>query len=197
MPKRRAPSDEEDEVSGNAQQSAPEEEVVKKSKKSTTKSEKPKASPNTSTSMTPIDQLRNQPQDQSSKKQKKGKEAATADGEVKTSGEGDKYVDLGRNRRATVRVFKGMSFRLADAIWQSRNDVNHRPGTPLIDIREYFGSGEEQKPGKKGISLKVEEVKKCSIVHVVTVLMRGSQWQALKQNADAIDGILSGLQTKD
>jgi len=44
MPKRRAPSDEEDEVKDNAYQSVSEEEVVKKSKKSTSKSEKPKAS---------------------------------------------------------------------------------------------------------------------------------------------------------
>lgn len=44
MPKRRVPSDEEDEVSDKAQQIASEEEVVKKSKKSTEKSEKVKAS---------------------------------------------------------------------------------------------------------------------------------------------------------
>lgn len=29
------------------------------------------------------------------------------------------------------------------------------------------------------------------------ILTTGSQWQALKQNADAIDGILSGLKSKD
>lgn len=133
MPKRRAPSDE-DEIGGNAHQSASEEEVAKKSKKSTTKSEKPKPS----------------------KKQKKGKEITTEDGEVKTNDEGEQYVDLGRNRRVTVNVFKGI---------------------PLIDIREYFGK--DQKPGKKGISLKLEE------------------WQALKLNMDAIDGILSNVKTKD
>jgi len=137
MPKRRVRSDEEAEASDNAQQIASEEEVVKKSKKSTTKSEKAKAPP--------------------SKKQKKGKGTAT-DGEVKTNEDGAQYVDLGRNRRATVRVFKG---------------------TPLIDIREFFGSGEDQKPGKKGISLKVEE------------------WQALKQNMDAIDEMLSSVKAKD
>jgi len=36
--------------------------------------------------------------------------------------------------------------------------TDHHPGIPLIDIREFFGSGEDQKPGKKGISLKAEEV---------------------------------------
>ena len=44
MPKRRAHSDEEDEVSENAAQNASEEEPVKKPKKSTAKSEKAKAS---------------------------------------------------------------------------------------------------------------------------------------------------------
>ena len=44
MPKRRAPSDEEDEVGDSVRQSASEEVVVKKSKKSTAKSEKAKAS---------------------------------------------------------------------------------------------------------------------------------------------------------
>lgn len=138
MPKRRVPSDEEDEGHNDAQQSAFEEEVVKKPKKAPAKAEKPKPQP--------------------SKKQKKGKESATADGGVKTNEEGDKYIDLGRNRRATVRVFKG---------------------NPLIDIREYFDSGGEKKPGKKGISLKPEE------------------WEALKQSSDAIDAILTGVETKD
>lgn len=43
-------------------------------------------------------------------------------------------------------------------IRQNRSDADHHPGIPLVDIREYFGSGEDQKPGKKGISLKLEEV---------------------------------------
>lgn len=70
-------------------------------------------------------------------------------------------------------------------------------GIPLIDIREYFGSEGEQKPGKKGISLKPEEVNEYSKVSIRTTLTVGSQWQALRQNADAIDGILSDVKTKD
>jgi len=135
MPKRRAQSDEEGEASENAVQDASGGEVVKKSKKSTAKSEKAKLS----------------------KKLKKEKEADADNGEVKTNEAGEQYIDLGRNRRATVRVFKGM---------------------PLIDIREYFGSGDDQKPGKKGISLKTEE------------------WQTLKQNTEAIDEMLSNIKTK-
>lgn len=111
MPKRRVPSDEEDEVEDNAHQSVSEGEVVKKSKKPSATSEKPKASASDLMRVT----LSNfgsdfRRQAQSSKKQKKGKQTTTADGEVKTNEEGDKYIDLGRNRRATVRVFKGTSF---------------------------------------------------------------------------------------
>ena len=47
------------------------------------------------------------------------------------------YIDLGKKRRAVVRSFKG---------------------TPLLDIREYYGEEGEEKPGKKGISLQLEQV---------------------------------------
>lgn len=39
-----------------------------------------------------------------------------------------------------------------------RATVRDFKGTILLDIREYYGSGTDTKPGKKGISLKVEEV---------------------------------------
>ena len=106
MPKRQVPSDEEDEVRDNAHQSASEEEVVKKSRES---SEKTKASTANLIRMTPSNNFTSTLclQAQPKKKQKKGKQTTGAGGEAKTNEEGDKYVDLGRNRRATVRVFKG------------------------------------------------------------------------------------------
>ncbi|EPT04978.1 hypothetical protein FOMPIDRAFT_85531 [Fomitopsis schrenkii] len=58
---------------------------------------------------------------------------------VKTNNEGDKYVDLGRKRRATVRAFKGK---------------------PLLDIREYYGQEGDENPGKKGIALNQDEWEK-------------------------------------
>ena len=167
MPKRRVPSDEEDEASDNTHKSASEEEVVKKSKKSSAKSEKSKASVAVLTRVTPIvADLR--PQAQPIKKQKKGEETIVASEGVKTNEEGEQYIDLGRNRRATVRVFKGTSL-FPDAVRQSGSDGDHHPGIPLIDIREFFNSGKDQKPGKKGISLKAEEVNKYSTVSIVSV----------------------------
>ena len=31
-------------------------------------------------------------------------------------------------------------------------------GTTFLDIREYYNAGDEEKPGKKGISLSAEQV---------------------------------------
>ncbi|TEB38387.1 PC4-domain-containing protein [Coprinellus micaceus] len=70
---------------------------------------------------------------------------------------GDKYVDLGKKKRATVRSFKE---------------------TLLLDIREFYDQGGEEKPGKKGISLTLE------------------QWKELKAAANTIDGLLSDLAAK-
>lgn len=80
---------------------------------------------------------------------------------------------------------------------QSRSDADHHLGTPLIDIREYFASGDDLKPGKKGISLKLEEVNQMVYSPYYNGIDDKPQWQALKQNADAIDTILSSVKAKD
>ena len=56
---------------------------------------------------------------------------------IKTNVEGEKYIDLGKKKRVTVRTFKGM---------------------PLVDIREFYGADGDEKPGKKGISLQPDQV---------------------------------------
>jgi len=56
---------------------------------------------------------------------------------INTNAEGEKYIDLGKKKRVTVRTFKGM---------------------PLIDIREFYGADGDEKPGKKGISLQPDQV---------------------------------------
>ncbi|KAJ7924843.1 transcriptional Coactivator p15-domain-containing protein [Mycena leptocephala] len=57
---------------------------------------------------------------------------------VEVSSEGDKFIQLGKNKRATVRNFKGAT---------------------LLDIREYYVDKEsgESKPGKKGVSLTLDQ----------------------------------------
>ena len=79
---------------------------------------------------------------------------------VKTNNEGDKYVDLGRKRRATVRAFKGMNpLHLASAYAVTDDLLSHPTGKPLLDIREYYGQEGDENPGKKGIALNQEEVR--------------------------------------
>lgn len=71
---------------------------------------------------------------------------------VLVNAEGDKYIDLGKKKRAVVRSFKGVA---------------------LLDIREYYGEPGEEKPGKKGISLNLD------------------QWKLLSGGADVIDKLFA------
>ncbi|EGO25440.1 hypothetical protein SERLADRAFT_465594 [Serpula lacrymans var. lacrymans S7.9] len=75
---------------------------------------------------------------------------------VHSTPEGEKYIDLGKKKRATVRKFKGAVF---------------------VDVREFFGNPGEEKPGKKGISLGLE------------------QWEALKSGASTIDSLFTELKS--
>ncbi|KAJ3735717.1 transcriptional Coactivator p15-domain-containing protein [Lentinula guzmanii] len=74
------------------------------------------------------------------KKKEKSKPVPSSSGagrSVEKNHEGDRYIDLGKKKRATVRSFKGTTF---------------------VDIREFYGDSEESmKPGKKGISLTPEQ----------------------------------------
>jgi len=79
---------------------------------------------------------------------------ATKRPEVLTTSEGDSYIELGKQKRVTVRKFKGKV---------------------LIDIREFYAKSGEEKPGKKGISLTLE------------------QWQALQSVSDDVNHLISQL----
>ncbi|KAK0454801.1 transcriptional Coactivator p15-domain-containing protein [Armillaria borealis] len=95
-----------------------------------------------------------EPIEAKSKAKKKAPNDSQSDAEVvvhKTS-DGNKYIDLGKKKRATVRSFKGM---------------------PLLDIREFYGQEGDEKPGKKGISLSLE------------------QWNTLKKGVDTIDRLFA------
>ncbi|KAL6310319.1 transcriptional Coactivator p15-domain-containing protein [Sparassis latifolia] len=74
-------------------------------------------------------------------KSKTGASSNTADTKdlgtsVLVNGDGDRFIDLGKKRRATVRTFKGTIF---------------------LDIREYYGQEGDEQPGKKGVTLQQEQ----------------------------------------
>lgn len=59
-------------------------------------------------------------------------------GAVKRNADGEAYFDLGKSKRVTVRQWKT---------------------AVLVDIREFYQKGGEELPGKKGISLTLEQYK--------------------------------------
>jgi len=88
-----------------------------------------------------------------------GDESSSAHEEVKRpavkalkTAEGENYVELGKKKRAAVRSFKGQVY---------------------VDIREFYGADGDEKPGKKGISLAMD------------------QWEALKRSVSTIDSFFA------
>ncbi|KAF9475537.1 PC4-domain-containing protein [Pholiota conissans] len=90
--------------------------------------------------------------------QKDGANCSSHDGiKILTNTDGEKYIDLGKKRRAIVRSFKKI---------------------PLLDIREYYEVDGDERPGKKGIALTLD------------------QWKLLKGGSNAIDKLFSDLNNK-
>uniref|UniRef100_A0A0N5C8I7 PC4 domain-containing protein n=1 Tax=Strongyloides papillosus TaxID=174720 RepID=A0A0N5C8I7_STREA len=84
----------------------------------------------------------------SSKKQKKDKTGGNSDDAPYITGkDGSKMYSLGNERYVSKSSFKGKEY---------------------INIREYYKDGDEMKPGKKGISLTMEqfEALKNAIAHL-------------------------------
>jgi len=89
------------------------------------------------------------------KKETSAKKKGSAGKNVSTNSNGESFVDLGKKRRVTIRKFNAQT---------------------LIDIREFYGEDDDDlKPGKKGISLSVE------------------QWEELKANVAVVDGLIKKL----
>ncbi|OCH84898.1 PC4-domain-containing protein [Obba rivulosa] len=63
-------------------------------------------------------------------------EAGPSDAVLRVNQDGEKYLDLGNRRRATVRNFKGHVY---------------------LDIRKFFLDGDIEKPGQKGIMLSQDQ----------------------------------------
>lgn len=81
------------------------------------------------------EELLTEEEEEKPKKKKKAAPKSEAKKSAKKNDEGggdEPFVDLGNNRRVTVRKFKGR---------------------PLIDIREFYEQNGELKPGRKGIAL--------------------------------------------
>jgi hypothetical protein len=88
-----------------------------------------------------------------------------ADIAIHSTPEGDKYLDLGKKKRATVRTFKGSYLQL----WSTScppNDIRSYEGNMLLDIREFYGTDGDEKPGKKGISLSIEQASPPTHLHL-------------------------------
>jgi hypothetical protein len=90
---------------------------------------------------------------------------------VLKSADGEKYIELGKKKRVTARNFKGAA---------------------LLDIREFWGSEGDEKPGKKGISLNLEQVRFCDTRHTscLTDTTLYFQWEVLKNNIDVLDKLM-------
>ena len=73
---------------------------------------------------------------------------------IKTNYDGERYLDLGKKKRVTVRSFKGGLFVIRLVLYT----INSLPGAALVDIREFYGQEGDEKPGKKGIALSPEQV---------------------------------------
>ncbi|KAH0827819.1 hypothetical protein J3R83DRAFT_3444 [Lanmaoa asiatica] len=158
--------DEEDDLDHGASNSDAQPEKAMKSKQSTTS--KTKAPSKQKTTKKP---KFDNSGDESSPTREESKQPTIR---VLKNAEGEKYVDLGKKKRAAVRSYKGQSF-------SAHAYPIHSPwmtGQVYVDVREFYSTDGDEKPGRKGISLAME------------------QWEALKRSVSTIDSLFAEQGTK-
>ncbi|KAF8973257.1 RNA polymerase II transcriptional coactivator [Flammula alnicola] len=129
MPKRKASDSEDGNFSASQEDSDTDSHRVTKSSSKKQRSQKESNPPTNKKSKAP---------DNDSPPEAPAGDVSDDNVKILTNAEGDKYIDLGKKKRAVVRSFKGVV---------------------LLDIREYYGADGEEKPGKKGISLTLDQVR--------------------------------------
>lgn len=125
-----------------------------KSKPDLKKKKATKAAAKSKASVTSSDSEENKKAVKKSAPKKKANQEAQGKNKDGGDEEPDGMISLGNNRSIAVRLFKGM--------------IN-------VDIREYYNSNGELKPGKKGIALTVE------------------QWNILKKRVDDVNKKIEDL----
>merc|ERR1712232_1350763 len=87
--------------------------------------------------------------------------SAASKTEAKASDEQEGAEEAPAAKKAKKDPANGQDFFVSlapeDASGRRRVTVNEFGGALVVDIRDWYAQGDEMKPGKKGISLKVEE----------------------------------------
>jgi hypothetical protein len=61
------------------------------------------------------------------------------------------------------------------------------PGQPLVNIREFYVVDGEERPGKKGIALTLEQVSKMTFYVGLSLIPPRFQWEQLRDNVEVIN----------